>query len=155
MLRKLLFILLVTTSMLFSCKKVDSITTEIQGTWKRVVFDHGGTESWIFAADKIYVILDYPKYDVSSDTVSIGTYTTEIVRYTHGALFNKNILTVPAITITGFENFKYNQGQQNIWYPAYNTVWEVHKLDATTLILTTDEYEATPGGLEIREFYKE
>lgn len=142
--------------LMISCQKADSVESDLAGTWNRVVFDHEGTEQWIFTPEnKIYIILNYEAYGINSDTVAQADFVTEIVRYSHGTFFNKNILKVPQITISGFENYKYNLNQNNIYYPAYNTRWEVHQLDNTTLIITTTHYNNIDGGLEMREFYRE
>jgi hypothetical protein len=153
---KKIFIFGIFSLFILSCQKVDNVQKKLEGTWERIVFDHNGSEQWTFTSDnKIYVVLNYVSLGIEKDTVSIGNYTMDIVRYSHGTLFNKNIFRVPQITISDFSNYKYNQGSSNIYYPAYNTVWEIHQLDKSTLIITTDEYDGKIGGLEIREFYKE
>jgi len=155
-LRLLLFGLIL---ILFSCQKADKVQTQLIGTWERVVFNHGGAEQWIFTADnKLYVLLTLPGAtslegtSISGDTVCVGDFTTEIVHYNHGTLLNKNIFKVPAITISGFINFKYIGN--NMDFTAYNTVWQIHKVDSKVLIITTDMYNNIHGGLEQREFYK-
>jgi len=151
------FLILLSVLVLFdSCQKESTIETKLIGTWNRVVYDHGGTEKWAFTADKkIFVILNYEKYSIINDTVTSGNFEIKIVRDTHGNFYNKNFRKVPQITISGFNNFKYNNGQQNIWYPAYNTAWIINKLDNTTLTMSTNTYDNKPGGLEIRDFYKD
>ncbi|MDD3875004.1 MAG: hypothetical protein PHT69_00100 [Bacteroidales bacterium] len=153
--RNLLFLcVIVFINTFLSCQKTDSVQAGLEGTWELVVFDHDGTEKWTFTPDnKILVILDMPTAGISGDTAAQGTYELSIVNYTHGRLLNKNIFKVPAITISGFENYKY--AQSNIFYPACNTEWEVHRLDSKVLVLTTDTYNATAGGLVMKEFYRE
>jgi len=155
MIYKPIIIICIILAFLLSCKKVDKIETKLQGNWERVVFDHSGKENWIFTEDnKIYVVLTMESKGIIGDTVSVGDFTMEIVRFSHGTLLNKNIFRVAEITITGFENYKYNSGQSNIFYPAYNTKWQIHKVDEQSLILTTNIYNNEKGGLEIREFFK-
>jgi len=144
----------------YSCQKAEKVEGKMEGTWDRVVFDHNGSEQWSFTADnKIYIMLTLPNrltftgQEIVGDTVCVGNFTTDIVHYTHGALLNKNIFRVPAITVTDLTNFKYSGG--NLDYTPYNTVWQVHKLNATVMILTTDVYSGKKGGLEQREFYKQ
>ncbi len=155
MISKLEIIIVFFLIILSSCKKVDKIETKLHGSWERVVFDHRGKETWTFTEDnKIYLVLTIESLGIIGDTVSIGDYTMEIVRYSHGTLLNKNIFKVPEITITGFENYKYNSGQSNLYFPAYNTKWQIHQLDKESLIITTNLYDNKQGGLEIREFFK-
>lgn len=140
----------------YSCKKAATVEANLAGTWTRVVNDHGGSEKWIFTTDnKIYVLLTYEQYGISNDTVTSGSFQTAIVKYAQGNFFHRNFQRIAQITISGFENYKYNQGMQNIWYPAYNTAWEVHTLNKTTLTIISSMYDSKPGGLEIRDFYKE
>jgi len=156
LIKKCLIFLVVLLLFCLSCKKVETVEANLVGTWNRILYDHYGSEKWIFTADnKIYIVLTYQKYNINEDTVCVGEFVTDIVRYSHGNFYNKNFRKVPQITISGFENFKFDNNQQNIWYPAYNTAWEVEKLDGTSLLLTTQNYDNKPGGLEIREFYKE
>ena len=144
---------------LVSCQKAAKVEGDIKGTWERVIFNHNGTEQWIFTADKkIYITLTLPNAvtlsggSIDGDTVCEGSFTTKIVNYSHGTLLNKNIFRVPELTISGLSNYKYSGS--NLDFTSSNTVWQVHKLDANVLILTTDIESGIPGGLVEKEFYK-
>ena len=143
----------------YSCQKAASVEAKMAGTWERVVFNHNGTEQWSFTSDgKVYVMLTLPNaktltnQNIDGDTVCAGTFTTKIIHYTHGTFLNKNMFRVPAITISGFPNYKYSGG--NLDFTAYNVQWEVNKLKSKVMIITTEWYNGIHGGLEIREFYK-
>ncbi|OPZ97254.1 MAG: hypothetical protein BWY70_01550 [Bacteroidetes bacterium ADurb.Bin408] len=160
MCRKINISILFLLALAFSCKKADKTETKLQGTWERVVFNHNGTEQWTFTPENnLYVTLSLPGMHtldgglIDGDTVCSGTYSVKIVHYKHGVFLNKNIFNVPEITIDGLINYKYAGG--NMDFTAYNTLWQVHKLNATELIITTDLYNNLPGGLEQREFYKQ
>ena len=154
-----LFVLFCLIALAYGCQKVAKVETKMIGKWERVVFNHDGTEQWTFTADhKIYINLTLPGWhtltgaDIDGDTVCTGTFETDIIRNTHGTLFNKKIFKVPAITISGFTNYKFSGS--NLDFTAYNTVWEVYQLDTKVFIITTEMYSGIHGGLEEREFYK-
>lgn len=147
-------------TIILSCQKADKTETKLQGTWERVVFNHNGTEQWTFTPENnLYVTMTLPGThtlegnEIDGDTVCSGTYSVKIVRYKHGVFLNKNAFRVPQITIEGFINYKFSGG--NMDFTAYNTLWQVHKLNDSELIITTDVYNNIPGGLEQREFYKQ
>jgi len=155
-----ILLIVFTLSFLFSCQKAETVEADIQGAWERVVFNHHGSEQWVFTPEfNIYVILTLPGInnqqgeEIMGDTVCTGSFTTKIVHFNHGTFLNKDIFRVPQITITGFTNFKYSGG--NIDFTAYNTIWQVNKLTASEMIMTTDMYNNIHGGLEQREFYKQ
>lgn len=140
----------------FSCQKVENVQTELTGTWERVVFNHSGAEQWTFTADgKLFITLSDTVNNMifDGDTVNEGSYTMEIIRYTHGTFLNKDIFRVPAITISGLTNYKL-PNNTNIYFPSINTVWQIHQLDEQVLIITTDMEDGVHSGLVIKEFYK-
>jgi len=149
MCRVMVFIFIM-SAFFFSCTKADKVEAELKGVWEMVILKTPkGSQQWTFTSDnKLHIRLS------NIDTVvTTGTFNVEIVNYSHGKLLNKNIFKVASVTIQGLKNYIYTQGA-NIYFPAYNTRWEVHQLDKEILILTTDEYDGISGGLEIREFIR-
>jgi len=145
--------------LLYSCQKAASVEAKMTGKWERVVFNHNGSEQWIFTSDsKIYIMLTLPGAQTQSganidgDTVCVGSFAIKITHRTDGTFLNKNMFKVPAITISGFTNYKYSGS--NLDFTAYNTEWQVFKLNTKVMILTTEMYNGIHGGLEEREFYK-
>jgi len=138
---------------LSSCAKVETIEPLLIGTWERVVFNHEGAEQWTFTKDGIiYVTLDYPSKGIAGDTINEATYELSIVNYSHGTLLNKNFLKVPAIDIDGFTMYKIEQ--EVISFSMNNTQWQIHSIDESIMIITTDIESGIPGGLVTKEFYK-